>query len=268
MTILDEIAERTRERIAVQKSNIPEMELRETVKELLSREKEEGKHGGAAFEAALAKDGMSFICEVKKASPSKGVIAQDFPYLEIAKEYEKAGASAMSILTEPFYFKGSDQYLREIRKKVSIPLLRKDFTVDAYMLYQAKEMGANAVLLICALLSDMELSEYLGLAKELQLAALVEAHDEREVEMALRSDARIIGVNNRNLKDFTVDIQNSVRLRELVPRDRLFVSESGMKTREDIARLEQGGVNAVLIGETLMRSPDKKKMLDELAGRS
>lgn len=267
MTILDEIAERTRERITVQKRNVPEMELRETVKELLLREKEEGKHGGEAFEAALAKDGMSFICEVKKASPSKGVIAQDFTYLEIAKAYEMAGASAMSILTEPFYFKGSDQYLREIRKEVSIPLLRKDFTVDAYMLYQAKEMGANAVLLICALLSDMELSEYLGLAKALKLAALVETHDEREVEMALRSGARIIGVNNRNLKDFTVDIQNSVRLRELVPRDRLFVSESGMKTREDIARLEQGGVNAVLIGETLMRSPDKKKMLDELAGR-
>ncbi|MBP5281901.1 MAG: indole-3-glycerol phosphate synthase TrpC [Lachnospiraceae bacterium] len=267
MTILDEIAERTRERIASQKRGVPEAELKALVKELLAKEKEEGRNGGKAFEDALAKEGMSFICEVKKASPSKGVIAQDFPYLEIAREYEKAGASAMSILTEPYYFKGSDQYLREIRKEVSIPLLRKDFTVDAYMLYQAKEMGANAVLLICSLLSDMELSEYLGLAKELSLAALVETHDEQEVEMALRSGARIIGVNNRNLKDFTVDIQNSVRLRELVPSDRLFVSESGMKTRQDIARLEQGGVNAVLIGETLMRSPDKKKMLDELAGR-
>lgn len=276
MTILDEIAEKTRERVEAQKRSVPEKELRAQVADLIARAKAETKAGnadplcggGKAFEEALAKEGMSFICEVKKASPSKGVIAQDFPYLEIAKEYEQAGASAMSILTEPLYFKGSDAYLREIRKQVSIPILRKDFTVDPYMLYQAKEMGANAVLLICALLSKTELSEYLGLASELELAALVETHDEREVEMALSSGARIIGVNNRNLKDFTVDIQNSVRLRELVPRDRLFVSESGMKTREDIARLERGGVNAVLIGETLMRSPDKKKMLDELAGRA
>ena len=267
MTILDEIAEKTRQRIEAEKRAKSLEDLKLEVRELAAREKEEGRNGGRAFEEALAKEGMSFICEVKKASPSKGVIAQDFPYLEIAKEYEKAGASAMSILTEPYYFKGNDQYLREIRKEVSIPLLRKDFTVNAYMLYQAKKMGANAVLLICSLLSEMELSEYLGLAKELSLATLVETHDEREVEMALNSGARIIGVNNRNLKDFTVDIQNSIRLRELVPRDRLFVSESGMKTREDIARLEQGGVNAVLIGETLMRSPDKKKMLDELAGR-
>jgi len=264
LTILDEIAEKTRERIEAQKEKIPERELKTRVSEILAKEK--GECGGNAFEAALVKDKMSFICEVKKASPSKGLIAPDFPYLEIAKEYEKAGASAISILTEPFYFKGSDEYLREIREKVSIPILRKDFTVDAYMLYQAKEMKANAVLLICALLSDMELSEYLGIANELGLAALVETHDEREVEMALKANAKIIGVNNRNLKDFTVDIRNSVKLREMVPRDRIFVSESGMKTREDIARLEQGGVNAVLIGETLMKSADKKKMLDELAG--
>ena len=264
---MDEIAERTRERIAAQKRACSQESLKSQVEDILAREKEEGRNGGQAFEEALAKEGMSFICEVKKASPSKGVIAQDFPYLEIAKEYEKAGASAMSILTEPYYFKGNDQYLRQIRKEVGIPLLRKDFTVNDYMLYQAKEMGANAVLLICSLLSDMELSEYLGLARELSLAALVETHDEQEVEMALRSGAKIIGVNNRNLKDFTVDIQNSIRLRGLVPKDRLFVSESGMKTRDDIARLEEGGVNAVLIGETLMRSPDKKRMLDELAGR-
>lgn len=263
MTILNEIAEKTKERIAAQKRNIPENDLKAAVKEIDPF----FYGGGQAFEDMLAKEGMSFICEVKKASPSKGVIAQDFPYLEIAKEYENAGASAISVLTEPSYFKGSDSYLGAIRKEVNIPILRKDFTVDDYMLYQAKELGANAVLLICALLSDMELSEYLGLASELHLAALVEAHDEREVEMAIRSGAKIIGVNNRNLKDFTVDIQNSVRLRKLVPKDRLFVSESGMKTREDIARLEKAGVNAVLIGETLMRSPDKKRMLMELAGR-
>ena len=196
MTILDEIAGKTRERIQVEKRRVPEQELRAVVGEILAKEKAEGTCGGSdfekelkkcegkAFEEALAKEGMSFICEVKKASPSKGLIAPDFPYLEIAKEYEKAGASATSILTEPFYFRGSDEYLREIRHEISIPILRKDFTVDAYMLYQAKEMGANAVLLICALLSDLELSEYLGLAKELGLAALVETHDEQEVEMA------------------------------------------------------------------------------------
>ena len=218
------------------------------------------------FEEALGKEGMSFICEVKKASPSKGIIAEHFPYEEIAVEYEKAGADAISILTEPFYFKGSNDYLTAIRKKVQLPLLRKDFTVDEYMLYEAKKIGADAVLLICAILSPMQLAEYRGIAEELGLSALVEAHDENEVEMALKAGARVVGVNNRNLKDFTVDISNSVRLRELVPRDILFVSESGMKTRADIARLEENGTDAVLIGETFMRSGDKARMLKELRG--
>jgi indole-3-glycerol phosphate synthase len=203
---------------------------------------------------------------VKKASPSKGIIAEHFPYEEIAVEYERAGADALSVLTEPAYFKGSNDYLAAIRKKVQIPILRKDFTVDEYMLYEAKKIGADAVLLICAILSPMQLSEYRGIAEELGLSALVEAHDEAEVEMALNAGARIVGVNNRNLKDFTVDINNSVRLRELVPPEILFVSESGMKTRADIARLEQNGTNAVLIGETFMRSADKAGMLRELAG--
>lgn len=219
------------------------------------------------FEKALSKDGMSFICEVKKASPSKGVIAEHFPYREVAGEYEKAGADAISVLTEPYYFRGSDEYLREIREAVNIPLLRKDFTVDEYMIYQAKLIGADAVLLICAILSDMQLQEYAGLAHDLGLSALVEAHDEEEVGRALKSGAGIVGVNNRNLKDFTVDITNSVRLRRLVPKEVLFVSESGMKTREDIARLEENGTNAVLIGETLMRSADKAAMLRQLSGR-
>ena len=266
--ILETIAEKTKERIREEQKKLPLTELKKIVGERMAAQS--APVAGTQtlpFEAALAKAGMSFICEVKKASPSKGVIAEDFPYVEIAKEYEKAGAGAISVLTEPFFFQGSDDFLREIRRAVKIPLLRKDFTVDEYMIYQAKEMGADAVLLICAILSKEQLSEYGALARELGLSALVEAHDEREVEMALKADAKIIGVNNRNLKDFTMDIENSVRLRKLAPREKLFVSESGMKTRADIARLEEIGVNGVLIGETLMRSPDKKAMLDELAGR-
>ncbi|MCM1063483.1 MAG: indole-3-glycerol phosphate synthase TrpC [Eubacterium sp.] len=255
--ILDEIAAKTRERIEAEKRRLPLAELKAQAAEL-------NRDTGFPFEKALAKPGMSFICEVKKASPSKGVIAEHFPYVEIGIEYEKAGADAISILTEPFYFQGSNAYLTAIRGEVSIPLLRKDFTVDEYMLYEAKKIGADAVLLICAILSPMQLSEYAGIARELGLSALVEAHDEAEIGTALQAGAKIIGVNNRNLKDFTVDIRNSVRLRELVPGDILFVSESGMKSREDIARLEENGTDAVLIGETFMRSPDKAGMLREL----
>lgn len=267
MTILDTIAEKTRERIEEEKRKLSFAELQSKVEETLAEERSSGRINARRFEQALAKYGMSFICEVKKASPSKGVIAQDFPYLEIARDYEKAGASALSVLTEPYYFQGRNEYLMEIRKEVSLPILRKDFTVSPYMIWQAKAMGADAVLLICSILTQGELEEYYGIAGELGLSALVEAHDEREVEMALKAGVRIIGVNNRNLKDFTVDVNNSVRLRSMVPEEVLFVSESGMKTREDIARLESAGVNGVLIGETLMRSTDKKAMLDELAGR-
>lgn len=258
--ILEEIAAKTRERIEAKKRRLSLRELQAVVKDMECSV-------GFPFERALAKPGMSFICEVKKASPSKGVIAEHFPYVEIGREYERAGADAMSILTEPFYFQGSNDYLTAIRNEVSIPLLRKDFTVDEYMLYEAKQIGADAVLLICAILSQTQLEEYAGIAGELGLSALVEAHDENEIQMALTAGARIIGVNNRNLKDFTVDISNSVRLRELVPKDILFVSESGMKTRADIARLEENGTNAVLIGETFMRSSDKAGMLRELRGQ-
>lgn len=257
--ILQEIAERTKERIRAEKGRIPLAELR-------ARAREREAVTGFPFEAALRKPGVSFICEVKKASPSKGVIAEDFPHAEIAGEYERAGADAISVLTEPFYFQGQDLFLREIRRTVSLPLLRKDFTVDEYMLYQAKLMGADAVLLICAILSPMQLAQYQGIAKELGLSALVEVHDEREIAMALRAGAKIIGVNNRNLKDFTVDIENSVKLRESVPGEILFVSESGMRTREDIRRLEENGTDAVLIGETFMRSADKAGMLRQLKG--
>ena len=261
MTILDTIAAKTKERIEIEKRHLPLTELKARVSDMTSDDEE------FRFEKALAKDGMSFICEVKKASPSKGVIAEHFPYVEIAKEYERAGADAMSVLTEPFYFLGSDGYLREIRKAVKTPILRKDFTVDEYMIYQAKEMGADAVLLICSILSKMQLSDYHGLATELGLSALVETHDDEEIETAISIGAKIIGVNNRNLKDFSVDASNSVKLRERVPKDKIFVSESGIKTRADVAGLEAVGVNAVLVGETLMRSADKKAMLDELAGR-
>lgn len=258
--ILEEIAAKTKERIEAEKERLP-------LREMKARAEAPDANTGFPFERALAEPGIRFICEVKKASPSKGIIAEEFPYVEIGREYEKAGADAMSILTEPFYFRGSDAFLTEIRRETAIPLLRKDFTVDEYMLYQAKAIGADAVLLICAILSPMQLSEYRGIAEELGLSALVEAHDEREIETALAAGARIVGVNNRNLKDFTVDINNSVRLRELVPRDVLFVSESGMRTRDDIVRLEENGTDAVLIGETFMRSSDKAAMLRTLRGR-
>lgn len=223
---------------------------------------------GFPFEKALREGDISFICECKKASPSKGLIAEDFPYVTIAREYEAAGASCISVLTEPKWFLGSDAYLKEITQVVSIPCIRKDFTVDEYMIYEAKLLGASAVLLICSLLSAETLKYYIGICDFLGLSALVEAHDEAEIASALSAGARIIGVNNRNLKDFTVDVHNSERLRKLVPESVLFVAESGIQTGADIEVLRQAKVNGVLIGETLMRSPDKKAMLDELRGYS
>lgn len=220
------------------------------------------------FERALEKDGISYICEVKKASPSKGIIAEDFPYVQIAKDYENAGAAAISVLTEPQWFKGENRYLQEISQSVSIPLLRKDFTVCEYQIYEAKVIGASAVLLICALLDTDTIRRWIKLCDTLGLSALVEAHTEEEVKSALDAGARIIGVNNRNLKDFTVDITTCTRLRSLVPKEILFVGESGIKTSGDIENLRNAGVNGVLIGETLMRSADKKQALSELNGRA
>ena len=259
--ILEEIAARTRERIAKEKSRI-------SVSELENRIQEVNKNAGKRITLlqALQKDGMSYICEVKKASPSKGLIAPDFPYLAIAKEYEQAGASAISCLTEPFYFQGADQYLREISAAVQIPVLRKDFTVDEYMIYQAKSLGASAVLLICAILDDGELRAYRQLAKELGLDALIEAHDEYEVDRVLNLGAEIVGVNNRDLRTFQVDMNNSIRLRKMAPDNVVFVSESGIRTPEDIRLLYEDKVDAVLIGETLMRSPNKKAALESLNG--
>ena len=260
MSILNEIAARTKERIAEEKFKFP-------LRELISQQNSDlAKHAEEkiSFLEALKKPGMSYICEVKKASPSKGLIAPDFPYLDIAKEYEQAGTSAISCLTEPFYFQGADRYLQEISQAVNIPVLRKDFTVDEYMLYQAKAFGASAVLLICAILDNSQLKAFGELAQELGLDALVEAHDQWEVDRALNLGVKIVGVNNRNLHDFTVDMGNSIRLRNMAPADTVFVSESGIKTAEDIRILYENKVDAVLIGETLMRSPDKKTALGAL----
>ncbi len=259
--ILHTIAAAARARVERNKARIPPEQIKEAARRC-------DPATGFPLEKVLRGEEISFICEVKKASPSKGLIAADFPYLHIAKEYEDAGAAAVSVLTEPEFFLGSDEYLRQIQREVSLPVLRKDFTVDAYQIYESKAIGADAVLLICALLETSTIREYLAICDELGLSALVEAHDAVEVASALAAGARLIGVNNRNLKDFTVDINNSVALRKFVPENILFVAESGIKTAADINVLRQAKVNGVLIGETLMRSPDKRKMLAELQGRA
>lgn len=258
MTILDKLAEHAKERVEAAKKVLSLEDARRRALEL--------PKGGFEFEKALKKDDIAFICECKKASPSKGVIAEDFPYLDIAKDYEAAGADCISVLTEPKWFLGSDEYLREIAENVSIPCIRKDFTVDEYMIYEAKLLGAKAVLLICSILTAEQIKKYIGICDELGMSALVEAHDEAELRTAVACGARIIGVNNRNLKDFSVDTGNSRRLRELAPSDVSFVSESGVQSAEDIRLLREAGVNAVLIGETLMRASDKKAKLAELKG--
>lgn len=256
--ILNKIASATRQRYAQIMKTTPMSQIKANALAM--------PQGGFEFETALKKQGLSYICEVKKASPSKGLISPDFPYLEIARQYEAAGADCISCLTEPQWFLGSNEYLRRIAEAVSIPVLRKDFTVCDYQIYEAKLLGASAVLLICALLSQDEIMEYAAVCDALGMSALVEAHDEREIESALSAGARIIGVNNRNLKDFSVDVNNSTRYRKMIPQNVLFVSESGIKTRADTAVLEQNKTDAVLIGEALMRSPDIANALKELKG--
>lgn len=257
--ILDTIAASTRKRVAREKTEIPMTEMKERASTM-------EKTTGFPFEQALRQQDINFICEVKKASPSKGIIVEEFPYLSIAKEYEEAGAAAVSVLTEPEFFLGDNRYLEEIAAGISIPVLRKDFTVDPYQIYQARVLGASAVLLICSLLSRDTLEEYLGICEELGLSALVEAHDEREITDAVAAGARMIGVNNRNLQTFEVNVENSRNLRSLVPPSILFVAESGIRRPQDVEKLRQAGVNGVLIGETLMKSPDKKRMLCSLRG--
>lgn len=257
--ILDTIVEATKIRVAQEK----QVESPEAVKAAALALPSDT---GFPFEAALRQQDFNFICEVKKASPSKGIIAEHFPYLDIAKEYEVAGAAAISVLTEPDFFKGDKKYLQEIANTVKIPVLRKDFIIDEYQIYQAKVWGASAILLICACLDVPTLTKFRELADSLGLSSLVEAHDEHEVQMAIDCGARIIGVNNRNLKDFTVDVQNSVRLRNLVQDDVIFVSESGLETPEDIQVLRDNNIGVALMGETFMRSPNKVEKLAYLYG--
>ncbi len=263
--ILDRIAAATKGRVEKRKEELPLEQLRS---ELFEDEQLKSFSGRPAyvFETALRRKGISFICEVKKASPSKGIIAGNFPYLNIAKEYEQAGADAISVLTEPDFFLGRDEYLSEISRAVSIPVLRKDFIIDEYQLYEAKRIGADAVLLICSLLTEERLRHYLMITKQLGLSALVEAHTGDEVGMALQAGAEIIGVNNRNLKTFAVELMTSIELRKQVPQNVLFVAESGIHTPEEIRLLKEAGADAVLIGEALMRSNDKKQLLSELRG--
>lgn len=256
MTILDQLADHAKERTRLAKAKIP--------LEIMRRQAEALPKGNFTFENALKKPGLSFICECKKASPSKGLIAPDFPYLQIAMDYERAGADCISVLTEPKWFLGSDEYLEKIANTVSIPCLRKDFLVDEYMIYEAKLLNASAVLLICSILTEGQIKEYIHICDRLGMSALVEAHDEQEIQMALGANARIIGVNNRNLKDFTVDTENSRRLRQMILQNVLFVSESGVSSAEDVKKLHEIGADAVLIGETLMRAKDKKAKLSEL----
>lgn len=257
--ILNTLAECTRKRVEACKRVVSADEMKAKALSLPKSNFE--------FEKALNKpNDIAFICEIKKASPSKGIIAEDFPYLQIAKEYQLAGADCISVLTEPEYFKGSTDYLKEIAKVVDTPIIRKDFTIDEYMIYEAHVIGAKAVLLICSLLDTNTIKQYIKVCNTLGLTALVEAHDETEIHSALESGARVIGVNNRNLKNFNVNIENSTSLRSLIPKDVLFVAESGIKTPEDIATLKKSNTNAVLIGETLMRSDDKAQCLNHLKG--
>jgi len=263
--ILEKLAESTRRRVEAAKKKAPFEELKSRIF-YKGKAKKFHQREDFAFEKALSKEGISFICEVKKASPSKGLIAPVFPYQEIAIQYEKAGADAVSVLTEPEYFQGRDVYLKEISESVNIPVLRKDFIIDEYQIYESKLLGADAVLLICALLDADTLRRYIGICDELGLSALAEAHTKEEIASAMESGARVIGVNNRNLQTFEVDIRNCIMLRERVPKDIIYVAESGIQTREDILLLEKAGVDAVLIGEALMKSADKKAMLSYLQG--
>ena len=264
MNILHEIAQRTKARVEKEKKRIPLWRMMELAQKA---KREQGLKGKSfPFEDALKSHDIAFICEVKKASPSKGLIAKEFPYVEIAKEYERAGAAAISVLTEPDYFKGCNTHLQEIAKEVSIPLLRKDFVVDEYMIYQGKVLGASAILLICSILEKDTLREYIQIAHRLGLSALVEAHDEEEVQMALGAGARVIGVNNRDLKTFKVDMTLSERLRELVPTHLSFVSESGIRTPEDVEKMRKIGAQGVLIGESFMKVEDKTGEINRLRG--
>ena len=263
MNILDKICETTKERIEKEKQKISLVEVRKNAERIKNIEKEKYFN----FEKAIGKkEKINFICEIKKASPSKGIIAENFDYIEIAKDYQKAGADAISCLTEPHYFLGSDEYLKAVKETVNIPVLRKDFIIDEYMIYKSKNIKADAILLIAAVLDKYKLKDYFDIANDLGLSSLFEIHNEEELEKVLNLNPRIIGVNNRDLKTFEVDINNSVRLRKLIPNNIIFVSESGIKCREDIKTLEENKTSAVLIGESLMTKKDKEKEIKKLRG--
>ncbi len=260
MSILEKIVKQTKMRVEKLKKNADIAELKQNAKKM--------QKGDFPFEKVLKKDPIAFICEIKKASPSKGIIAEDFPYLEIAKEYESAGADAISVLTEPDFFLGDIKYLEEIASSVNIPILRKDFIIDEIQIYESKIKGASAILLICSVLDDKVLDSFIKVADNLGLSCLVEAHNEEEITKAIKAKARIIGINNRDLKTFNVDITNAIKHRNLIPDDILFVSESGIKTYNQIKSLTENKVNAVLIGEVLMKAKDRKSELNKLRGKN
>lgn len=260
--ILDDIIAKQKTRIENEKKEKKEKNIETLKQEVLPLPSSKNFF----FENSLKSKDFAFICEIKKASPSKGVIVEDFPYMDIAQEYEKAGASAISVLTEPHFFKGNDKYLKDVADIVNIPVLRKDFIIDEYQIYQAKLIGADAVLLICAVLDESTLKNFINIATSLKLSCLVETHNEEEIKKALSCNAKIIGINNRDLKTFTVDINTSLKLRKFIPENKILISESGIKTAQDIKMLKDVGFNGALIGESMMLSKDKKQFLSELRG--
>ncbi|MCM1022983.1 MAG: indole-3-glycerol phosphate synthase TrpC [Prevotella sp.] len=247
--ILDDITEKRREQLSREIAAVPLTEVRDIA------EKAAKQPTGRSFKAALKSlPRPAVIAEVKKASPSKGIISEDFRPAEQAAAYQKAGAAAVSCLTEEYYFKGSAEYFKAVRKTVGIPMIRKDFIIDPYQIYEAKAMGADAVLLIAAILSEEQLKEYRLIAEELGMDVLAESHDERELEAVIAAGCTVFGINNRNLKTFETSLENTRRLAKLVPEGGILVSESGISTAEDMKLLADLGADAVLIGETLMRS--------------
>ena len=254
--ILDDLVTATKKRMAAEKRIY-------SLEELKQQSQKAPMKNPQLIVDKLLEPKLTFIAEIKKASPSKGVIVQDFPYLEIAQEYQANKIDMISVLTEPDYFQGNLKYLQQITQEVDLPVLRKDFTIDSYMIYQAKIAQASLILLIVAILSDGQLKDYLKLAKELGLAAIVEVHDETELKRALRAKSKIIGINNRNLKDFSVNFNNSLKLKKLIPADIPVIAESGIKTKTDIKLLKKAGINGVLIGETFMKAKNKAEIIND-----
>jgi len=255
--ILDQIVSNNRRELEYRKRRLPMSELKKMASE---------QPPALDLVSALRGHGIKLIAEVKKASPSRGVIRHDFNPSEIARIYADNGAAAVSVLTEAKYFQGSLDYLKNIREALpkKLPLLRKDFIFDPYQVYESRAYGADSLLLIVAILGPERLQELLGISHKLNMSCLVEVHNEVEVEIAVKSEARIIGINNRNLKDFSVDIATTERLRLFIPPGRIVVSESGIKKRADTERLSQLGIDTVLIGETLMSAPDIAARMREL----